>query len=167
MDEDDWTDDTPSAFTRLSRVFGDIAGAVLVGMMLLTVYDIVARTLGLGSVEAVVELTTMGVVIVASFGLAITTIKCGHVIIDLFTRHNRRETNRFLDAIWLIVMAGLLAVIGYLTLIEGILLHSENRTTEVLKWSVLALYVPPVVGWALAVVITLWIGVMVVARRGH
>lgn len=74
---DDWQNDLPRVLRLLARILGDVAAAVLAGMMLMTVYDIVARSLGFGSLEPVIELTTMGVVIVASAGLAITTIKAG------------------------------------------------------------------------------------------
>lgn len=158
---DDWTKETPNILQRLAAVVSDAAGVVLMGMMLLTVFDIFARSLGLGSVESVVELTTMGVVIIAAFGIGIITIKSGHVIIDVFTSNNKISTNRRIDAFWLLVMAIFLAMISYLSINEGLILHGYGTTTEVLEWSVLAYYLPPVIGWSLSGLIALWIGLRV------
>lgn len=162
---DDWQNDLPRVLRLLARILGDVAAAVLAGMMLMTVYDIVARSLGFGSLEPVIELTTMGVVIVASAGLAITTIKAGHVVIDLFTRANRDETNRRIDAFWLVVMAAMLGFMGVLAFREGMTLHGYHMTTEILRWSVLTYYIPPVFGWVLTAVIALWIAWSVFLRR--
>jgi len=128
-------------------------------------FDIVGRSLGFASVEAVVELTTMGVVMVAAFGLAITTIHSGHVIIDIFTSGNKVATNRRIDAFWLIVMAVFLMTIASLAIKEGLILDGYSTTTEVLEWSVLAYYLPPSLGWAFAGMTAIWIGVTVFLRR--
>lgn len=162
---EDWRNDAPRLMRLLSRILADVAGAVLAGMMLMTVYDIVARSLGFGSLEPVIELTTMGVVIVASAGLAITTLKAGHVVIDLFTRNNKPETNRRIDAFWLIVMAVMLGFMAVLAFREGMTLHGYHMTTEILRWSVLAYYIPPVFGWVLTAVLCLWIVWSVFLRR--
>ncbi len=163
---DDWQANVPNWLTRLGGLLRDIAGIVLVGMMGMTVYDIVARSLGFGSIEAVVELTTLGVVIVASFGLAIVTIQAGHILIDLFTRNNKPETNQFIDSVWLVVMGIFLLVIAYLAIIEGFTLHTENTTTEVLEWSLLSFYLPPVAGWFIGGFASLWIGIHVLVKGG-
>jgi len=163
----DWLNDIPQWVTRLSGFLTDIAGVALVATMLMTVYDIVGRNLGLGSIEPVVELTTLGVVIIAAFGLASTTIRAGHVIIDLFTQKNRLETNRMFDSFWLVLMAVFLFAAAFLSIREGMILHSEGTTTEVLEWSVLSFYIPPVAGWIVAGSVALWIGIKVLVRRGE
>lgn len=165
--DDNWQAETPQFLKVLARILSDIAGVVLVGMMLITVYDIFARSLGFGSFEPVVELTTMGVVVVASFGIAITTIRGGHVIIDLFTRNNKLSTNRYLDAFWLVFMGLMLALMAGLSLQEGVLLHGYGTVTEILNWSVLAYYAPPVLGWAVAALVAFWIAARVFFQRSN
>lgn len=162
--KEDWNSQTPKLMRKIAVRVGDVAGVVLVGTMLLTVYDIVARSLGFGSVESVVELTTMGVVIIAAFGIGITTIKGGHIIIDVFTSKNKVSTNRKIDAFWLTTMAVFLLMIAYLAIKEGLLLHSYGTETEVLRWSVLSYYLPPVFGWAFASLVALWIGLKVLLK---
>lgn len=164
--EDNWNSETPGFLHKMAVFIGDIAGVVLFAMMLLTVYDITARSLGFGSVESVVELTTMGVVIIAAFGIGITTIKCGHVIIDVFTTKNKASTNQKIDAFWLVVMALFVGMIAFLSIKEGLLLHSYGTETEVLRWSVLSYYIPPVAGWAFAALVGFWIGIRVLLTRG-
>ena len=161
---EDWQSIAPLWVTRLSGYFRDVAGVVLVGMMFMTVYDIIGRSIGFGSIEAVVELTTLGVVIVASFGLAIVTVQAGHILIDLFTRNNKPVTNKRIDSFWLIIMGLFLTIIAYLAVREGLTLHAENTTTAVLEWSVLSFYLPPVAGWLFAGFTAFWIGVVVLWR---
>ncbi len=163
--EDDWQAETPTAFRRLATLLADIAGAILFIMMMLTIIDIVDRSLGFGSVEPVVELTTMGVVLVAACALAMTTIHGGHVIIDLFTAKNQRSTNRRIDAFWLLVISVFQVGIAFLSIREGLILHSYDTTTEVLEWSVLAYYLPPSLGWIFAGITAAWIGFSVYLRR--
>ncbi len=158
---EDWQSNVPPMVARLAGYFRDVAGVILVGMMLMTVYDIAGRSFGFGSIEAVVELTTLGVVIVASFGLAIVTIQAGHILIDLFTRNNNPVTNQRIDSFWLVIMGIFLTVIAYLAVREGLTLHEENTTTEVLEWTVLSFYLPPVAGWLFGGFTALWIGVFV------
>jgi TRAP-type C4-dicarboxylate transport system permease small subunit len=159
-----WQSNVPVWVVRVSGILRDVAGVVLVGMMLMTVYDIVSRYFGFGSIEAVVELTTLGVVIVASFGLAIVTVQAGHIFIDLFTRNNKPRTNERFDSIWYIIMGIFLIVIAYLSVQEGLILHADNTTTEVLEWSLLSFYLPPVIGWLFAGITALWIGIVVLWR---
>lgn len=163
-DHNNWQAESPRFLKIGARILSDIAGAVLVAMMLVTVYDIFARSVGFGSFEPVVELTTMGVVIVASFGIAITTIRGGHVIIDLFTRQNKLTTNRRIDAFWLVFMGLMLSMMAFLSLQEGLLLHEYGTITEILNWSVLAYYVPPVFGWVIAAMVCFWIAFRVLIK---
>lgn len=163
--DDNWQAETPPFLRLIARILSDLAGVVLVGMMLITVYDIFARSLGFGSFEPVVELTTMGVVIVASFGIAITTIRGGHVIIDLFTRNNKASINNYFDAFWLLFMGLMLALMAGLSLQEGLQLDSYGTVTEILNWSVLAYYAPPVLGWSVAAIVAFWIALRVFIWR--
>jgi hypothetical protein len=107
----------------------------------------------------------MGVVIVASFGIAITTIRGGHVIIDLFTRNNKASTNNYFDAFWLLFMGLMLALMAGLSLQEGLQLDSYGTVTEILNWSVLAYYAPPVLGWSVAAIVAFWIALRVFIWR--
>jgi hypothetical protein len=134
-------------------------------MMMITVFGIVARAIGFGSFEPVIALTTMGVLVVASSGLAITTIKGGHFIIDLFTRNNNGATNQRFDAFWLVVMTGMLGMMAYCAFHDGMTLDSYGTRTAILKWSVLASYIPPIFGWAIAAVVALSIAGSVFLRQ--
>jgi len=165
--DSDWKSFIPAPMRWTAQVFADGAGIVLVGMMLMTVYDIVARNLGFGSIEPVVELTTIGVVIVASFGFAITTVHAGHIIIDLFTRGNKDSTNNLIDAFWLLVTCLLLIAMSVLSIREGLSLADFDITTEILEWPIMVFYLPPIFGWMLGAGVAFWIGVAVLFRRGE
>jgi TRAP-type transport system small permease protein len=151
--------------SQIASLLRDLGGVVLVGMMFMTVFDIFGRAVGLGSIEAVVELTSLGVVIVASFGLAMVTVQEDHIFIDLFTTKNRPVTNDRIDSFWLLIMGILLTTIAYLAIREGLIAHGDGTTTEVLEWSILSFHLPPVVGWAFTAFVAFWIGITVL-RHG-
>jgi TRAP-type C4-dicarboxylate transport system permease small subunit len=159
-----WLNFLPNWMTRPLHFLGDVGGAALFATMLLTVIDIVARNLGFGSIEAIVELTTYGVVISATFGLAITTALGGHIIIDLFTRNNRPRTNRIIDGFWLAVAAIIITTVSWFALKEGLTLHASGTRTEVLEWSPLVPHLPAAFGWLVGAILAGWIAVSVVHR---
>lgn len=163
----DWQSFVPAPIKFAAQVFADGAGVILVLTMLITVYDVVARNLGFGSIESVVELTTIGVVMIASFGFAITTIHAGHIVIDLFTRQNKHTTNNLMDGFWLIVTCVLLTAMSVLTIREGLAEAEFGITTEILEWSIMVYHVPPVFGWMLGAGVAFWIGVAVIRSKGE
>lgn len=163
----DWRSMVPAPMRFAAQVFADGAGVILVLMMFMTVYDVFARNLGFGSIEPVVELTTIGVVIIASFGFAITTIHAGHIVIDLFTRGNKATTNNLIDGFWLIVTSVLLTAISVLTIREGLHEADFGITTEILEWPIMVFHIPPVFGWMLGAGTAFWIGMAILRRKGR
>ena len=159
-----WLNFLPAPLYRLALFLGDIGGMALFAMMMLTVVDIVGRNFGLGSIEPIVELSSYGVVIAATFGLAVTTALGGHIIIDLFTRNNRPRTNRIIDAFWQGVTVIVLLAMVWLAVKEGFTLHNAGTRTELLEWSPLVPHLPAAFGWLVAALVAGWIAVRAVAR---
>ncbi len=159
-----WLNFIPARLFRLVLFLGDIGGVALFAMMMLTVVDILARNIGFGSIEPIVELSSYGVVIASTFGLAVTTALGGHIIIDLFTRGNRPRTNRIIDAFWQGVTVIVLATMSWLAFKEGFTLHDAGTRTELLEWSPLVPHLPAAFGWLVAAVVAGWISVMAVKR---
>ena len=58
-------------------------------------------------------------------------------------------------------MGLMLLLMAYLSFQEGMVLHGYQTTTEILQWSVLAYYIPPVAGWLVAAVVAVWIFIAV------
>lgn len=157
--KEDWLKFLPRPLFLIARAAGDIGGVALVGMMLITVADVFGRNLGFGSIEAVVELTSVGVVITAAMGLAVTTALGGHIIIDLVTRKNRHRTNRIIDSFWLAVGFVILAALSGLALNEGLTLHASGSRTEVMEWTPLIPHTPAAIGWGLSALVCGWIAI--------
>lgn len=149
----------PGWLRAISTILSDAAGVVLIAMMTLVVFDIVARSTGFGSIEWVVEISSISVPLIVCFGLATCTAASGHIFIDLFTRRLRPAVNRLIDALWLLVMVLVLAVIAWYSLEEAIGAHGTGERSEVLHWSPLIWAVPAVVGLVLALIVALFMGV--------
>jgi TRAP-type C4-dicarboxylate transport system permease small subunit len=162
--KEDWLNFIPGWLFRAAQFLGDVGAIALFAMMMLTIVDIVGRNLGLGSIEPIVELSSYGVVIAASFGLAVITALGDHIIIDLFTRNNRRRTNRIIDAFWQGVTVIVLVTMAWLAVKEGFTLHETGTRSELLEWSPLVPHLPAAFGWLVAATVSGWIAVMAVKR---
>jgi TRAP-type C4-dicarboxylate transport system permease small subunit len=149
----------PRWLVRLGYIFRDVAGFALILMMLVTVLDIAGRSLGFGSIEWVIEASSLSVLIIVFFGLASCTASGGHILIDLFTRQNKPITNHLIDGFWMLVMAAILALISWFSLDDAMITHATGERTEVLHLSPLVIIVPSVVGMILTVIVSFWISV--------
>src|SRR4051794_4165834 len=92
---------TSSFFAKAVNACADLAGAMLVFLMVTTIVDIAARRAGLFSVRGIIETSTMAIVLVGFLALANSFLLGGHIIVDLATTWLPERTNRRLDAIWL------------------------------------------------------------------
>ena len=161
---DSWEHFLPRGLVALGNLLRDIAGCTLVLMMAVTVFDIVARSLGFGSIEWVIEASSLSVLIIVFFGLASCTAVGGHILIDLFTRNNAPRVNQIIDAFWLLVMAAILALISWYTMDEAIITHATGERTEVLHLSPLVFTVPSAVGMVVTAIVALLSGFRAVLR---
>jgi TRAP-type C4-dicarboxylate transport system permease small subunit len=159
-----WEAYLPAWLARAARTLSDIAGVILVGMMLLTVFDILGRSAGFGSIGSVIELSGLSVLVIVCFGLAGCTAAGSHNVIDLFTRGNAERTNRIIDAFWLLVMAAIVGLIAWFSMREAIMAHNVGERSEVLHWSPLVSATPAVAGLTLAVIVALTIGITAFRR---
>ena len=69
---------------RLAMFLAYVAGAILLIVMVLTFIDVVGREFG-APLTFAVEATKHGMGIVVAFGLAITTLRGGHISVDLLS----------------------------------------------------------------------------------
>lgn len=163
--DDSWEYLLPRSLVRLGNLLRDIAGCALILMMSITVFDIVARSVGFGSIEWVIEASSLSVLIIVFFGLAGCTATGGHILIDLFTRKNKASTNRLIDGFWLLVMAAMLALIAWYSLEDALITHGTGERTEVLHLSPLVIIVPSVGGMVITAIVALWIGIRAWTQR--
>ncbi|MDA0240064.1 MAG: TRAP transporter small permease [Proteobacteria bacterium] len=164
MDES-WEYLLPRSLVRLGNLLRDIAGCALILMMSITVFDIVARGIGFGSIEWVIEASSLSVLIIVFFGLAGCTAAGGHILIDLFTRNNKTSTNRLIDGFWLMVMAAMLVLIAWYSLDDALITHGTGERTEVLHLSPLVIIIPSVGGMVVTALVALWIGIRAYTQK--
>jgi TRAP-type C4-dicarboxylate transport system permease small subunit len=159
-----WEAYLPSWLVWVGGAVSDRAGVFVLLLLANRVSDTLGRTVGLGSIESVIELSSLSVLLIVCFGLAACTAVGGHIVIDLFTRNNSSSTNRIIDAFWLLVMAGIVGLIAWYSIREAMIAHDTGERSEVLQWSPLVAAAPAVVGLALTAVVALTIGIVVFRR---
>ncbi|HXV79640.1 MAG TPA: TRAP transporter small permease [Candidatus Binatia bacterium] len=100
-------------FERLLRALAYCAGAVLIGMVGLVVYEVVMRYVVGRPVFGGFEITELAMVLIVSFGLPYCAITGGHVSVDVFSRFLDRPSLRWLNALVHLAGAALLAVVAW------------------------------------------------------
>jgi TRAP-type C4-dicarboxylate transport system permease small subunit len=139
-----------SAFSKTVKACADLAGATLVFLMLITVFDIVARRAVLMSVRGVVEISTMAVVLIAFLALANSFILGGHIVVDLATTKLSERTNRRIDAVWLGAAAVFLALIAVLMWRATIKNYYEGAVSLDLQVPMVVFWLPATIGVSVA-----------------
>lgn len=71
--------------TRLARVLAMLAGIAILGLMLLSVIDIVGRTLAGGGLAGSIGFTEIGLVVVVYFGMSYAEVTKSHVRTPILT----------------------------------------------------------------------------------
>ena len=95
------------------RIVTAIAGIALLLMMLMVVYDIVGRSLGLWHVLSSVEQTTLYMMLLGFFGLVRCFRHSGNIVVDVATHGLSAGMVRRIDAFWAVLAALILLPLGY------------------------------------------------------
>lgn len=156
-----------SYLSRLAYILALIASAALLYMMMLTVTDIVARSLGLFTIDSGVEQSELLMVVVCFLGLARCVQLEGNIVVDVATGHLPDSINRLIDAFWHLVMAAVVALLGYLVLRNGIALDKSGRATELLHISPLVGHSIAAMGMGVTMLLALSLAFDIVKRGGR
>jgi TRAP-type C4-dicarboxylate transport system permease small subunit len=162
-----WTDLLPPAWRKATVILAAFGAVALFVMMLVTLVDIVGRSLGLINIQGVIELSRIMVVLIGFFGLARCFSIDGHIVVDLFTQGMSRRKCRVLDAFWIVVSAVFLGIVLYYVLLSGVELHDSGERSENLGWSPLVFHLAAVIGGAIGCVTAVWIGLRALARAAQ
>ena len=120
---------------RLVLMLGIAAGAGIVGMMLITCADIVARACGhplKGSYDAVCLLS----LITLSCALPYTTAIKGHVAVEYFFNKLPPMGRLIVDSIMRLLMIGLFGLICYQAVKYGIRLRVSGEVMATTQWRI-------------------------------
>lgn len=117
------------------RALGVLAGAGVLGMMLVTCADIVARTLGhplKGSYDAVCLLS----LVTLSCALPYTTAVKGHVAVEYFFNKLPLPAQLVIDALMRLLVIALLGLIAYQAVLHGMRLRASGEVMPTTQWPV-------------------------------
>ena len=100
-------------FERLLRLIAYAGGLVLVGLMLLVIYEITMRYFYGRPFRGGYELTELAMSLIVAFGLPYTAIVRGHVSVDVFARWLDKPSMRWLNVLVQVAGAALLALVAW------------------------------------------------------
>ena len=147
------------------RIVTAIAGIALLLMMLMVVYDIVGRSLGLWHVLSSVEQTTLYMMLLGFFGLVRCFRDSGNIVVDVATHGLPAGVVRRIDAFWAVLAALILLPLGYASLKDGLALHGYGQRSEVLGISPLVHHAIAAFGLAAAALVSLFTGLKLALTR--
>src|SRR5688572_28712361 len=101
---------------RLLRALALVAGAVLLGLMLLVVFDIAMRRLRLQFLGGH-EMTELAMAVIVALGLPYCALMGSHVAVDIFAKFLDRPALRWVDTLMHLLGAVLLALVAWQTTI--------------------------------------------------
>ena len=120
-------------FERLTRWLHHVSGALLVGLTVLTVGNILGRWLFDAPLPGAVELTEIGMVAIVFMGLAYAQVRGDHIRVDLLYERLGRRGRRVLDLLATLVSFATVAVMTWRLWAYAGQLAASGRTTSVLR----------------------------------
>jgi TRAP-type C4-dicarboxylate transport system permease small subunit len=117
---------------HLSKFLDVIGGAVLAGMMFLTVFDVAMRYLGIPFMGAY-ELVSMAGAVVIGFGLPQTTLDDGNVKVDFLIESAPKLVKKLFFVFTKLLGITLFAVMGYGLIAKAMELQAVNEASLTLR----------------------------------
>ena len=120
-------------FERLTRWLHHLSGALLIGLMVLTVVNIVGRWLFDTPLPGAVELTEIGMVAIVFMGLAYAQVRGDHIRVDLLYERLGARGRRVLDLFATLVSFATVVAMTWRLWVYAGQLEVSGRTTSVLR----------------------------------
>jgi TRAP-type transport system small permease protein len=117
---------------RLCKLMETIGGAVLAGMMFLTVLDVIMRYIGAPFMGAY-ELVSMAGAVVIGFGFPQTTLDDGNVKVDFLIENASRRIRTVFFVCTKCMGIALFAVMGYGLIAKAMELQTVNEASLTLR----------------------------------
>jgi len=116
---------------QISEIFGVVAVAVLVCMMMLTVCDVVLRYFFNSPLISSMEITEYMMVIVGFLGLAWCALKGMHIKVQLIVGRFSERSQAIVDTINHIIIIGLCVLIAWRSFVESLMAQEMGRASEI------------------------------------
>jgi TRAP-type transport system small permease protein len=120
-------------FERLTRWLHYLSGALLIGLMVLTVVNILGRWLFDTPLPGAVELTEIGMVAIVFMGLAYAQVRGDHIRVDLLYEQLGPRGRRVLGLFAALVSFATVAVLTWRLWAYAGQLAASGRTTSALR----------------------------------
>ena len=132
--------DKPRWLLKLSRVVDSVSSKVnlvgmilLAGLMLTISIDVILRYIFNRPLKGSIDIIEVMLVIVVFFGMAYTETKGGHVTVDILTSRLSHRARAVVDSIARALVAGVLVIITWQSIVYAIRWMAAGPTTSVLR----------------------------------
>lgn len=140
----------PRAVRVVAGAAAALAGAVMLGLMGMTVAEVVARAFRFAVFSGVIEISNVTVLLLCFLGLAHCFVRGGNITVDFLAGALPARAVRALDSLWNVVAAIFLAAMALHVWRSGLDVTAKGEVSPTLRWSPLVFYVPAVAGMLLA-----------------
>jgi TRAP-type C4-dicarboxylate transport system permease small subunit len=106
-----------------------VAGALIIGVMVMTVYNVLGRWLFGAPLRGTVELTQLAMIGIVYLGLAYAQERDNHISVDLLYQRLGKRTRYALDAFTTLLSVIVLALLAWQLSVYAGVLEAGNRTT--------------------------------------
>lgn len=117
---------------RLAFVLAVLGGVLSIAIALLVLTSITLRQTPMGAVRGDFELVQMGIALAVFAFLPWCQARRGNVMVDTFTTWLPRRVQAGLDALWDMVLAGMMALLAWRLALGGLDAMTSSTTTMVL-----------------------------------
>lgn len=145
-----------TAARRLSAVLAAVAAAILMLMMVLTFVDVAGRFALNRPLYFTIELTQLLMGMIVFLGLALTTLRRGHVTVDVAVTLLPPPLQRVADLIANLCALGVLALMTWLLIDRALTNIADGLRTQLLYLPVFPFALVMAVGAGAACLIALW-----------
>ena len=125
-----------------------LAGIILTGITLLTVFSVVGRDFFGKAITGDFELVAVAAGAAVALFLPWCQVKRGNIIVDFFTSKASSKTNALLDRFGALLMAVFMGVVAWRTSLGGLSAWGNNSGSMMLgfpEWITYCFLVPPLV----------------------
>jgi len=142
---------------RTALILAAVSAACLVALMLLTFGDVIGRYFFNAPITFTVELTELVMGLVILLGLGLTTLKEGHITVDIITRILPLPVQFALAAFSRLCVVGFLAVVTWQLYLQSVQVYADGLYTQILGMPVYPFAAIMTVAAAFGCLIGLWV----------
>jgi len=118
---------------RLVALLKRIGGAALVGMVVMTCFDVVTRYFG-HPIFGAVEIVSFMATILLACAMPLTEVEKGHVGVDLFVRKLSPRAQAITDAVTGLISTLLFAVVSWRMFLYAATIRKSGEVSMSLQW---------------------------------